>query len=278
MNSGLVALSDVRKALLDVGLGESRSVILHASMKSFGLLEAGADQLLESVRTVLGEEGVIMMPSFTYSFSGRVGASPFNPVTSESQVGWVSNRLRTMPGSVRSHHPTHSVTAIGPGCKDLIKGHEKIPALGKGSPMDQMQEKGCDVLMAGVGFSTLSLIHVAEALANVPYLEAFCWEHQGWRPEGMVQGEDGTTKLVPLRQVPGCSQGFPALYPVCLSQGLLRQTSAGPCLITCVRGQDVVESAMAMLAEDAFCLLCGPGRCPACDERRRKTNAKSFNA
>jgi len=49
-------------------------------------------------------------------------------------------------------------------------------------PWRRAAQLGAKVLMIGCPFTSLSLVHAAEEVAQSPYLPIFCWSHLGCGP------------------------------------------------------------------------------------------------
>ena len=91
------------------GVGRVSLLIVHSSMKALGLIEGGPEDVVWAIQTAVGVGGTVLMPVFTApepSGIFRLDATP-------SRTGLITETLRTAPGVLRSHHPTHSVAAWG---------------------------------------------------------------------------------------------------------------------------------------------------------------------
>lgn len=108
---------DVVEALRDSGVDRGDAVFVHSNIGFFGEL-TGADgradyveSFREAIRTVIGDDGTLVVPTFTYSFTE---GEMFDPAESASEMGMLAEHVRTHPDSVRSVDPNFSVAAIGP--------------------------------------------------------------------------------------------------------------------------------------------------------------------
>ncbi len=155
--------------LAGCGLTRGDVVIVHSSLKSLGVVDGGADTVIDALLDVIGEEGTLCVPTIIHT-SG-IPREPFDMDTSPSEVGLITETLRTRPGAVRSNHPTHSVAAIGKRACELVAGHESAQgpwtpwgpaAFGKGSPWDKLREWDCVCVLLGVDFSVCTFFHYAQ--------------------------------------------------------------------------------------------------------------------
>ena len=163
-----VTKDEIVQSLRDVGLREGDGVFLHSSLSKFGEIEGGPETVIDALDEVLGPEGLIAMPAFPL-VGGTVEYLSTYPVfdvrSTPSTMGALTERFRTSPGAVRSLHPTHSVSARGPGAEQLVVGHADAETpFGEGTPFARMIERGMVQLWFGVGLRIFTLYHSFECL------------------------------------------------------------------------------------------------------------------
>ncbi len=154
--------------LIKLGLTEGDTVIVHSSLSSMGNVEGGAETVIEALSDVIGKEGTLLFPAFTYRavYQGVSFIHGETPVC----VGKIPETFRKMDGVIRSMHPTHSVAARGKYALEMTRDHEKSNTpLGKTSPYGKLYEYGAKILMLGCQLSSMSYIHALEEEAGVPY-------------------------------------------------------------------------------------------------------------
>jgi aminoglycoside 3-N-acetyltransferase len=99
------------------------------------------------------------------------GLRTFDSRQTPSCVGKITEIFRSLPGVVRSLHPTHSVAAIGPRAAWVVAGHEDAATpCGDATPYVKVIEAGGQILFLGCRLDRNTAFHSIEALANVPYL------------------------------------------------------------------------------------------------------------
>lgn len=81
--------------------------------------------------------------------------------------GRVPEALRTWPGSHHSGHPEAGVAVVGSLAETLAAGHPYDDAYGAGTPYARLVELGGQVVSLGAPLETLTLVHHAEAVAEV---------------------------------------------------------------------------------------------------------------
>jgi len=253
-----------------MGVEKSSVLIVHAALKSIGPIPGGAEALLDLFFETLGEAGVLAMPVFSYSFVGYAKSPPFDPVRSVSQTGGLTEVFRKMPGTVRSFHPTHSVAVRGRSAAEFVRGHSATTALGVQSPFHKLAQQEAKILLIGCGFTSLSLIHVGEIISRVYYRDRFCWWYRGWEPKARVALPDGGIQIVAQHEVPGCSAAFSRLEPLACREGIVTTFPLGAATVKVVSALPLLRLIERTLAQNPDFLLCAPGACPTCNERREE--------
>lgn len=235
-----------------MGVRPGDLLLAHSSLRSFGQMEGGAEAAALALVDTVGEAGTAFVPTFYW------GNEPFDPATTPSEVGAITNAFRLLPGARRSLCPTHSVTGIGPAAQEILEGHDRAHPFGPGSPLWRLQERNCWVLLIGCGHHSSSMIHVAEEQEGVGYLDR--------NRTALVASPDGAREVT-LRK-PGCSRAFGVVDSPMRMAGLIIESYAGASRFLLMRSRDLTQTARAILREDASALLCDLDGCEACAEAR----------
>lgn len=167
-----------RKAFVEAfehcGLRQGDIVFWHVSLGDLsGNATAetlGDEILLSAMQEVVGDQGMIVLPAFSFSFENNEG---FDIISSPAVGGKWSKSLgflehvRTLPISVRSKDPNWSVVAIGPSATRLL---QDLPAnsFGKGSVYERLLELGAKICCIGGRLSDSPFIHFIEETAGAP--------------------------------------------------------------------------------------------------------------
>jgi aminoglycoside 3-N-acetyltransferase len=155
-------------ALTRVGLASGNAVMVHSSSKGFEGFRGTLHDAIRILEESVGEQGTLMMPTLSmtgsaieFARSGKI----FDPRTTPSQVGLLTEIFRRSKGVQRSLHPTHSVAAWGADTEWWLAGHpEADTPCGAGSPFHRLLERNGKVLLAGTGISALTFYHCAEEI------------------------------------------------------------------------------------------------------------------
>jgi aminoglycoside 3-N-acetyltransferase len=159
----------LRSALQRITGGGAELLFVHSSLSSCGYFTAGPKDVLQSLREVSGTLG---LPTHSYCYPATVGAEAplFNPATTPSQNGLLTEIFRTQASVVRSVHATHSMAAMGPLAQELTTYHylSNTPC-GAGTPYDRLLQKRASILLFGVAFHCYTLFHTAEDASGSEY-------------------------------------------------------------------------------------------------------------
>ena len=244
----LVTLAEIRDRLRALGLGPGESVMLHCALSSIGRVERGPDGLIDAVLEAVSPGGTVMMPALPDIYQ------PFDVLASPSTVGWVSEVFWRRPGAHRSRHPSHSVAAIGPLAQTLTAGHERTDPTGVESPYDRLRLlDGCIVLL-GVDHDRNTMLHLAESLADVPYLR---------RAELQVQSGNRLHTVAVERMAYGHRQ-FIGLDRRLTEAGLQQLGRIGDAVVRVMRSRSLLDYIIALLQRDPAALLCSKPSCIFC--------------
>lgn len=82
--------------------------------------------------------------------------------------GRIPEALRTWPGARHSGHPEAGVAAVGALARSLTAQHPYDDAYGWGTPYARPVEAEGQVVVLGAPLDTVTLVHHAEAIAEVP--------------------------------------------------------------------------------------------------------------
>ena len=165
--------ADVESALRECGLSDGDACFVQAAMSAFGGFEDGPDTPLRALETVVGPDGLIGMPA--YSLTGpaidHLAADPlFDPYTTPSRMGAISEGFRLTSGTIRSIHPTHSTAVRGCGAEGFVAGHETASTpFGEGTPFPRIVELDALQIFFGCGTGAITMYHSFECTRVPPF-------------------------------------------------------------------------------------------------------------
>lgn len=253
-------VADIRVA----GVAPGSILVLHSSMKSIGRVEEGPNAVINAFLEVLGCEGTLLVPTFTYGEKHR--NKPFDPETSESVTGLLTETFRKRSDAVRSVCPVHSVAAIGKHAHELTRDHMYNTTLGRYSPFHMAAKRGGLIMLVGCDHNSNSTIHVAESLAEVP----FNYVTTPANPSGrmLIRQKDGKVKEIQLTEFTGCSNVFARAEEPLRQAGVIRDGKVGKASVQLMKGMDVLKVLVPILQKNPDWLLCDNPECAFCPVRK----------
>jgi aminoglycoside 3-N-acetyltransferase len=234
----------IAHGLRDLGVEPGDVLLVHGSLKSFGLVSGGADAVIDGLLAAVGPTGTIMAPTIT----GKRDDSPEHPPVFDARAtpcwtGAIPEALRRRMSARRSLHPTHSVAAIGPHTDYLIRDHPDCDTpCGPGSPYLRLAELDGKVVFLGVTLDSCTLMHSVEELAGCAY-------HM--QPNPVIATVIDDNGLVSRRGIRihdwGTRRRFHAMEPIFVENGILRLGKIGQAEVRVLRAKPAVEITLEIL-------------------------------
>ncbi len=163
---------DIVAIMQELGMKKGSVVCIHSSMKEFYNFKGTAEELINEILSVIGEEGTLVMPA--YPIGNNNPNYIFDIEKDKTAAGYLAETFRKYKGVKRSLNVQHSVCAIGKMADYLIKDHLNChDCWDKNSPYYRMCE--LDALVFNLGmprefFGTFS--HCVESVLQ--------YEHPYW--------------------------------------------------------------------------------------------------
>jgi aminoglycoside 3-N-acetyltransferase len=164
-------IQQLEGALRQIGVANGDTVFVHSDLRKFGMVRTAGTielalspaDLFAALRTIIGDSGTIVVPTFTPDW---MPDAVFDPQSTPGKMGGFSELIRQQPGAQRSNHPIVSVAALGLSSAMLL---EKVDDSGFGAdtPFARMLTLNARMLMVGVPLCSFK-DHV-EWRVGVPY-------------------------------------------------------------------------------------------------------------
>ncbi|MBI3920025.1 MAG: AAC(3) family N-acetyltransferase [Armatimonadetes bacterium] len=265
--------ANIVAALTEVGIVTGDLVLVHSGLSDLGHVEGGADTVIDAFLEVLGEQGTLLMPTFTQSFTcfggepalGK-GFRPYHPKKSKGWVGRIPETFRQRDGVLRSAHPSHSVAGVGPLAEPCLKDHREIdPPTSRNSPFGKLMDLGGKMVFFGAGLASTTFFHFLEDEMDMPYLApAVC----------QVENDEGNVSAVWVpKHLPGHRDFYrnpgeeTKMYRRLLEDGLqISKTTLGFGEVKVMEAQQMYELGMEALKQDRWLMLCEEESCGFCSK------------
>lgn len=182
-----------------LGVHPGDLVMIHASLKAIGTIDGGPVTLVGSLLDAVAPGGTLMgyaswdRSPYEETLNGaqmdeeaRRAWPPFDPATAGTYRGFglLNQFLVETPGALRSAHPDASMVAIGALAQALIEPHRLGEAFGRDSPLERFVRSGGKVLLLGAPLNTVTALHYAESIADIPGKRRVTYEMPLLDPEG----------------------------------------------------------------------------------------------
>jgi len=238
--------------LAALGIAPGMALMVHSSLGAIGWVVGGAPVVVRTLIEALGDEGTLVMPAASpecldpASWPQPVAAEwhatlrdhlpPFDPATTPSAMGAITESFRIWPGTQRSDHPISSVCARGPQAQEIVSEHALDVSEGRGTPFEKLYDLDAHTLLLGVGFNRCTSLHFAESLSTNPRMTTsrYVMMRDGERVwhEAPAMADDNDTM-------------FPAIGAAFEATGKLRKGSIGNAEARLFATRDLVDFATA---------------------------------
>jgi aminoglycoside N3'-acetyltransferase len=195
--------------LAGLGVRPGDLLMIHASLREIGLArtdvgEGGADLILDALEAAVGPTGTLMMllgTDYPLDSANRrpvaerpalfADALPFDyrDAPAMPDVGWLAEAFRRRPGTIVSDNPSGRFAARGAMAAALMADAPWHDYYGPGSPLERLCRQGGKILRLGADPDTVTALHHAEYLADLPAKKRTRWDY-------VLAGEDGAPRHV----------------------------------------------------------------------------------
>jgi aminoglycoside 3-N-acetyltransferase len=254
----------IRSAVVEHGIA-GRAVCLHTSLRSFDRPVPRAENVIAAFTDAgctlmanTGSHGVYGTDPPAHMRPARNGTDYagrwhqphdriFTPdsVLLDGDLGTLPRVLLSLDGHVRGNHPLSSFTAIGPLANDLV-GPQRPDDVA--APLRRLADLDGCVVLAGVGYTRMTLIHLAEELSGRA-------RFRRW-----ALGRDGAPMMV---EAGSCSEGFGSFESVLEPAAVVTRVAGS--VWTILDARTALERATAAIVADPAITHCGT-ECIRCDD------------
>ena len=167
-SSGL-SKTEIVAGLRRLGIARGSLLEVHASLRSLGPVDGGAETVIEALLETVGEQGAIVMPSYPVGpgmaatpqerqrgITWKVRVLSFDDHTTPTGMGVIADRFRDRADVVRNTASFFSYAAWGKDAARLSQG------------LEHLVSRGGQVLLLGVQMDRCSCLHLAEERVTLP--------------------------------------------------------------------------------------------------------------
>ena len=250
-----VTETDIVAAARDIGIVPGDTVMFHSSLSSMGWVVGGPDTVIDGFFEAVGPEGTVAVPTLCNwkEDEQHLVLGRWDPATTPSYVGALTEALRHRPDASRSDHPTHSVAAIGKraaeltvdhGASGLRQGTFTDTAFAAESPWQRFRDWDAAYCFIGVTFTYNTMVHYVEALLaeravqRLPEADraAMAGRLTGWMKPGIYPNI-----RIPDREVQ---------EQMMAEKGIVRYSKIGTATFRCARARPMVEEWLRIIESE----------------------------
>ena len=244
-----------------IGLSSGDHVAVTVSYGKIGNVVGGPSTVLDSLLEVIGSNGTLMMNTFTKNFipSNLSRDYVFDPKSSVSITGYVTELLRIRADSVRSNHPTSSIAAIGKYSDFLTKDHDEYANWLL--PYFKLAKLGGKYLSIGLGNIMVAIRHAGQLLAGFYGLVPYYLSTQYRNKHGEID--------VFYKDFP-CPRNLHSIVPILENKGVVKRGRIGMTGSIIGNAREIINETSLILSKNPELNLCSKPMCIWCREVERK--------
>jgi len=242
--------SDFVKSLKDAGIKEGDTVFVHSRVSAFGKLLTFdrsflMQALIDSIKECIGNEGTIIMPTFSYSFDK---SEPFDVSNTRSTVGVLTEFFRKQDDVIRTAHPNHSVVVWGRNNKDLsMIGKDTFD---ENSIFGKLHKLNGKIVFLGAPFQSCTFIHYIEQMHKVPYRYM-----RTFKGKVIIEGKEKDEEITFYNKYNVFFSSFSRLEKHILEKGLMKNIKLGTGNIMMIKCRDLFDEGYKLLDNDIYSFL-----------------------
>lgn len=161
--------TEIIAGLRRLGIAQGCLLEVHASLRSLGQVDGGAETVIEALLETVGEQGAIVMPGYPVGpgmaanpqerrrgITWKVRVLSFDDHTTPTGMGVIADRFRDRSDVVRNTDSFFSYSAWGKDAALLAQS------------LKHLVNRGGQVLLLGVQMDRCSCLHLAEERVTLP--------------------------------------------------------------------------------------------------------------
>lgn len=186
--------------LRELGVRTGEVLMVHASLRAIGAVEAGAGGIVSALEAAVGSVGTLVMilgarDEFDWVNERPEAERPMllvdtpafdkDRTPADPDVGVLAEVFRQLPGTLVNDHPDGRFGARGHRARMLLR--EPLPwddYYGSGSVLHRLVRARAKILRLGADPDTVTLLHLAEYLAEVSVKRRVVRHHKVVLPDG----------------------------------------------------------------------------------------------
>jgi aminoglycoside N3'-acetyltransferase len=175
--------SELAADMRRLGVAPGDTLMVHASLRKIGPVEGGANGVIAALDEAVGRDGTLLMilgAEIEHEWVNQrpeeereallANVAPYDPLAAPvlSEVGHLAEAFRVHPGTIVTDNPSGRFAARGRRADELLRNPPWDDYYGPDSPLDRLCRWDGKILRLGANPETVTALHHAEYLADVP--------------------------------------------------------------------------------------------------------------
>ncbi len=233
-----------------IGLSSGDVLLVHSSFKSFGGVEGGPQTVISALRSILTEEGTLIVPTFNYDFCD---GKPYDVKKTPSKMGIISELVRTDSNSKRTLDPVFSFAILGKH-RDYLANLKYEHSFGPNSIFAKLRELDAKIMIIGLPYNeSLTFFHHIEETqgCDYRYFKEF---------RGTITGYDDVKRdskiVLFVRDIErGVQNSVDKMGFIMEQEGIVKKTVIGKSEIKLMKANDVYQRTVEEMKKNPHILI-----------------------
>ena len=232
-----------------LGLTNGDVLLVHSSYKSFGGVEGGPQTVIDALRSILTEEGTLIVPTFNYDFCN---GKPFDVKKTPSKMGIISELVRTNSNSKRTLDPVFSFTILGKH-RDYLANLRNDHSFGPNSIFAKLRELDAKIMIIGLAYNeSMTFFHHIEETQGCDY--RYFKEFRGSITD-YDDEQDGKIVLFVRDIERGVQNAVDKMGLIMEQEGIVKKTTIGESEIKLMKANDVYQRTVEEMKKNPYILI-----------------------
>lgn len=246
-----LAIQEIASALREVGVRSNDTVMVHSAFSSISPVVDGAEGFIKALEIAAGPDPTIVMPTFNWDILSTNCEITFDVRNTPSKMGYLTEYFRTRRATHRTENLFNPLAYRGRHSQ-RISEYAHGSTWGSDSPFELLYEQNAAIILVGVDYSAVTMLHIAEVRARVPY--RFWYEF----PNAFVINTSGEYRRVfqkTFKKLPGYISRLNNAANVIDTYNLASTVKLRSGNLTLLRARELVDRLKQRLASDPHLLV-----------------------
>ena len=233
-----------------LGLTNGDVLLVHSSYKSFGGVEGGPQTVIDALRSILTEEGTLIVPTFNYDFCN---GKPFDVKKTPSKMGIISELVRTNSNSKRTLDPVFSFAILGKH-RDYLADLKSEHSFGPDSIFAKLRELDAKIMIIGLTYNeSMTFFHHIEEIQGCDY--RYFKEFKGTITNYDDVKQDGKIVLFVRDIERGVQNAVDKMGSIMEQEGIVKNTIIGESEIKIMNVNEVYKRTTEEMKKNPYILI-----------------------